>query len=152
MLTKLYYGVDDIAQTGDPLVDVEISGSGAEPEPVATPAEAPKVRNVKGLATPSVRRVALEYEVSLSDISGSGKRTVMSRVPCTAKPWCLWHRGYGRTGTPLLVSLYEYRYSETAQSQTASFRLHLISPKPSRSIVDDRPVRREYFGKPCIFK
>ena len=31
------------------------------------------MRNVKGLATPSVRRVALEYEVSLSDISGSGK-------------------------------------------------------------------------------
>ena len=77
VLSKLYYGVDDIAQTGDPLVDVEIAGSGAEPEPVATPAEeeaeAPKVRNVKGLATPSVRRVALEYEVSLSDISGSGK-------------------------------------------------------------------------------
>ena len=68
-------------------------------------------------------------------------RTVMSPIPCTAKPWCLWHRGYGRTGTPLLVSLYEYRYSETAQSQTASLRLHLISPKPSRSIVDDRPVR-----------
>ena len=31
------------------------------------------MRNVKGLATQSVRRVALEYEVSLSDISGSGK-------------------------------------------------------------------------------
>ena len=39
VLSKLYYGVDDIAQTGDPLVDVEIAGSGAELEPVATPAE-----------------------------------------------------------------------------------------------------------------
>ena len=37
VLTKLYYGVDDIAQTGDSLVDVEIAWSGAEPEPVATP-------------------------------------------------------------------------------------------------------------------
>ena len=39
VLTNLYYWVDDIAQTGDPLVDVEIAGSGAELEPVATPAE-----------------------------------------------------------------------------------------------------------------
>ena len=44
--------MDDIAQTGDPLVDVEIAVYGAEPETLATPAEeeaeAPKVRNVKG--------------------------------------------------------------------------------------------------------
>merc|ERR1712106_164385 len=77
VVTKLYYGVDDIAQTGDPLVDVEIAGSGAEPEPVATPAEeeaeAPILRNVKVLATPAVRRIAMEYGVSLTDISGSGK-------------------------------------------------------------------------------
>ena len=85
VLTKLYYGVDDIAQTGDPLVDVEIAGSGAEPEPVATPAEeeaeAPKVRNVKGLATPSVRRVALEYEVSQSGKEGRVlKEDILSHV------------------------------------------------------------------------
>ena len=53
VVTKLYYEVDDIAQTGDPLVDVEIAVYGAEP--VATlaeeDAEGPKVRNVKGLAT-----------------------------------------------------------------------------------------------------
>jgi len=77
VVTKLYYGVDDIAQTGDPLVDVEIAGSGAEPEPVAIPAEeeaeAPNVRNVKVLATPAVRRIAMEYGISLTDISGSGK-------------------------------------------------------------------------------
>ena len=69
--------MDDIAQTGDPLVDVEIAGSGAEPKPVAMPAEeeaeAPKVRNVKVLATPAVSRIAMEWEVSLLDISGSDK-------------------------------------------------------------------------------
>ena len=27
VVTKLYYAVDDIAQTGDPLVDVEVEGS-----------------------------------------------------------------------------------------------------------------------------
>ena len=79
VVTKLYYEVDDIAQTGDPLVDVDIAGSGAEPEPVATlrdedeEVDAPKVRNVKVLATPAVRRIAMEYGVSLADIYGSGK-------------------------------------------------------------------------------
>ena len=28
VVTKLYYAVDDIAQTGDPLIDVEIVGEG----------------------------------------------------------------------------------------------------------------------------
>ena len=33
VVTKLYYGVDDIAQTGDPLVDVDVEGSSAsEPQ------------------------------------------------------------------------------------------------------------------------
>ena len=35
--------------------------------------EAPKVRNVKVLATPAVSMIAMEYEVNLLDISGSGK-------------------------------------------------------------------------------
>jgi len=79
VVTKLYYEVDDIAQTGDPLVDVEIAGSSGEPEPVATirdedeEVDAPKIRNVKVLATPAVRRIAMEYGVSLADIEGSGK-------------------------------------------------------------------------------
>ena len=33
VVAKLYYGVDDIAQTGDPLVDIEVvSGEGPEAE------------------------------------------------------------------------------------------------------------------------
>ena len=27
VVTKLYYAVDDLAQTGDPLIDVEVEGS-----------------------------------------------------------------------------------------------------------------------------
>lgn len=78
VITKLYYDVDDIAQTGDPLVDVEIAGSEAAPEEVATTPEpeevdTPNLRNVKVLATPAVRRIAMEYGVSLADITGSGK-------------------------------------------------------------------------------
>ena len=30
VVTKLYYQVDDIAQTGDPLIDVEIAGDGGD--------------------------------------------------------------------------------------------------------------------------
>ena len=30
VVTKLYYAVDDIAQTGDPLIDVEIEGESGE--------------------------------------------------------------------------------------------------------------------------
>merc|ERR1719474_2300500 len=75
VVTKLYYAVDDIAQTGDPLVEVEGSSKSeaqvTEAEEVA-PEEPPK-RNVKVLATPAVRRIAQEYGVNLGDVKGSGK-------------------------------------------------------------------------------
>lgn len=77
VVTKLYYEVDDIAQTGDPLIDVEVAGSVSDAEPVTTTPEesdAPqKLRNVKVLATPAVRRIAMEYGINLADVSGSGK-------------------------------------------------------------------------------
>jgi len=77
VVTKLYYAVDDIAQTGDPLVDVEVEGS-SKSEAQVTEAEEvvpeePTKRNVKVLATPAVRRIAQEYGVNLGDVSGSGK-------------------------------------------------------------------------------
>merc|ERR1712066_845569 len=76
VVTKLYYAVDDIAQTGDPLVDVEVEGS-SKSETQVTEAEEvvqeePIKRNVKVLATPAVRRIAQEYGVDLGDIRGSG--------------------------------------------------------------------------------
>jgi len=77
VITKLYYEVDDIAQTGDPLVDVEIEGSN-DPAPVTETTERldelePTERSVKVLATPAVRRIATENNVLLSDVSGSGR-------------------------------------------------------------------------------
>merc|ERR1719422_2588109 len=70
VVTKLYYGVDDIAQTGDPLVDVDVEGSSASEPQVAeaeevAPEEHSNKRNVKVLATPAVRRIAQEYGVNL---------------------------------------------------------------------------------------
>jgi len=80
VVTKLYYDVDEIAQTGDPLIDVEVEGGDEISETVTTPAAEEEVdqqqearRNVKVLATPAVRRIAMEYGVQLVDIKGSGK-------------------------------------------------------------------------------
>ena len=80
VVTKLYYTVDDIAQTGDPLIDVEIAGSAAgEPVAAATEeetesdAESPRKRNVKVLATPAVRRIAMEHDLDLAAVAGTGK-------------------------------------------------------------------------------
>jgi len=81
VVTKLYYEVDDIAQTGDPLIDVEVAGGGAETGEATVTTEATEDldldntarRNVKVLATPAVRRIAMEHGISLADVTGSGK-------------------------------------------------------------------------------
>jgi len=80
VVTKLYYGVEDIAQTGDPLVDVEVEGDVAQGTDQAVEAEeavseepASNIRNVKVLATPAVRRIAQEYGVVLGEVAGTGK-------------------------------------------------------------------------------
>jgi len=80
VITKLYYEVDDIAQTGDPLVDVQVAGGGgaeATEEAPTTPEEEPEetttARSVRVLATPAVRRIAMENNINLSDIQGTGK-------------------------------------------------------------------------------
>ena len=100
VVTKLYYQVDDIAQTGDPLIDVEVAGE-AGPEAVVTATveetdvaaeNNPGKRNVKVsgliieiffdgdikyyfqvLATPAVRRIAMEHSISLTEVQGTGK-------------------------------------------------------------------------------
>jgi len=79
VVTKLYYEVDDIAQTGDPLIDVEIEGTegvGEREETIETPEEEepPQQRNhAKVLATPAVRRISLEHGITLAEVAGTGK-------------------------------------------------------------------------------
>ena len=80
IITKLYYEVDDIAQTGDPLVDVEIAGDGGAASSsvnLDTPSDdeqdMPVNRSKRALATPAVRRIAMENNVNLADINGTGK-------------------------------------------------------------------------------
>ena len=61
-MTKLYYGVDDIAQTGDPLVDVEVEGEAGQGEQVAEVEEAAPEEN-----TSSKRNVKVPRHLTISE-------------------------------------------------------------------------------------
>ena len=87
---NIFEQVDEIAQTGDPLVDIEVEG---EPQDVDVQEnEAITVENTssssssssedesgsskfmkRALATPAVRRMAAEHNLNLRDIPGTGK-------------------------------------------------------------------------------
>ncbi|XP_061635738.1 lipoamide acyltransferase component of branched-chain alpha-keto acid dehydrogenase complex, mitochondrial [Phyllopteryx taeniolatus] len=82
VITKLYYRADDVALVGKPLVDIETeSGSDVtqEEDVVETPAMAREEhthQEIKGLkiqATPAVRRLAMENNIKLSEVVGSGR-------------------------------------------------------------------------------
>ncbi|CAJ0606416.1 unnamed protein product [Cylicocyclus nassatus] len=102
VIKKLYFNVDDVARVGQPLVDIEVAEGVAEetaepakaeapkePEPAAAEApkpEAPKapppsatteleqeIISGKFLATPAVRRIAMENKVDLKKVKGTGK-------------------------------------------------------------------------------
>ncbi|XP_049586763.1 lipoamide acyltransferase component of branched-chain alpha-keto acid dehydrogenase complex, mitochondrial [Syngnathus scovelli] len=82
VVTKLYYDTDDIAQVGKPLVDIETESTSdviQEEDVVETPAMAreehthQEIKGLKTQATPAVRRLAMENNIKLSEVVGSGK-------------------------------------------------------------------------------
>uniref|UniRef100_A0A3B4YNP5 Dihydrolipoamide acetyltransferase component of pyruvate dehydrogenase complex n=1 Tax=Seriola lalandi dorsalis TaxID=1841481 RepID=A0A3B4YNP5_SERLL len=82
VIRKLYYDVDATALVGKPLVDIETeSGSEViqEEDVVETPAMAreehthQEIKGHKTQATPSVRRLAMENNIKLSEVVGTGK-------------------------------------------------------------------------------
>jgi 2-oxoisovalerate dehydrogenase E2 component (dihydrolipoyl transacylase) len=91
IVRKLYYAVGDMAKTGTVLVDLEradaaveaggaagSTGAGAgaaaaPPAASAAAAAAPSPAHLRGLAAPSVRRIAREHNLSVGAIAGSGK-------------------------------------------------------------------------------
>lgn len=89
VITKLHHNVEDTAQVGKPLVDIETDDSNAPSTPApptetisdslerhepTTPAQQQQEFRVnKVLATPSVRKMAMENKVDIALVQGSGK-------------------------------------------------------------------------------
>jgi len=101
VVSKLYYQQGDIAKVHEPLFSMKVEGSAAAEQPTPTidnthdskvtaPSEPINVvekieiqsekqnysssNNGKAIASPAVRRVAREMDVSLVDVAGSGKK------------------------------------------------------------------------------
>jgi 2-oxoisovalerate dehydrogenase E2 component (dihydrolipoyl transacylase) len=81
-ITKIYYDVSETAKVGDPLVDIRLEHGIELPAAAKAPvvAEMPvssgtvdKSSLSNLLATPAVRRMAKELQISLNDVQGSGK-------------------------------------------------------------------------------
>ncbi|XP_039623228.1 lipoamide acyltransferase component of branched-chain alpha-keto acid dehydrogenase complex, mitochondrial [Polypterus senegalus] len=82
VIKKLYYSVDDTAFVGKPLVDIEtdaVKDGILEEDVVETPAVSheehthQEIKGQKTLATPAVRRLAMENNIKLSEVVGSGR-------------------------------------------------------------------------------
>ncbi|XP_077463418.1 lipoamide acyltransferase component of branched-chain alpha-keto acid dehydrogenase complex, mitochondrial [Stigmatopora argus] len=82
VIGKLYYRADDVALVGKPLVDIDTepaSDAIQEEDVVETPAMAreehthQEIKGLKTQATPAVRRLAMENNIKLSEVVGSGK-------------------------------------------------------------------------------
>ena len=97
VIRKIYFDVDQVAQTGDALVDIELEGAApsshdtdkatkatgetsesselqdTEALNVGEPEESALKRRKKALATPAVRRLASENGINITEIAGTGK-------------------------------------------------------------------------------
>ncbi|XP_030582928.1 lipoamide acyltransferase component of branched-chain alpha-keto acid dehydrogenase complex, mitochondrial isoform X1 [Archocentrus centrarchus] len=82
VIKKLYYDTDTTAIVGKPLVDIETESSSEviqEEDVVETPAMAreehthQEIKGHKTQATPAVRRLAMENNIKLSEVVGTGK-------------------------------------------------------------------------------
>ncbi|XP_075038637.1 lipoamide acyltransferase component of branched-chain alpha-keto acid dehydrogenase complex, mitochondrial [Mixophyes fleayi] len=81
VIKKLYYNVEDTALVGKPLVDIDtdaLKDVASEEDVVETPAVSQEhthqeIKGHKTLATPAVRRLAMENNIKLSEVVGSGR-------------------------------------------------------------------------------
>ncbi|XP_007420314.1 lipoamide acyltransferase component of branched-chain alpha-keto acid dehydrogenase complex, mitochondrial [Python bivittatus] len=82
IIRKLHYGLDEIARVGKPLVDIEtatLKTVTPEEDVVETPAVSreeqihQQIKGHKTLVTPAVRRLAMENNIKLSEVVGTGK-------------------------------------------------------------------------------
>lgn len=88
IIKKIHFQVDEIAQTGDALVDIETIGEDdssssdsssdsdaevQELEAINVGEESPGKHHKKALAAPAVRRIATEHGVHITEVMGSGR-------------------------------------------------------------------------------
>ncbi|XP_038601808.1 lipoamide acyltransferase component of branched-chain alpha-keto acid dehydrogenase complex, mitochondrial isoform X2 [Tachyglossus aculeatus] len=82
IIRKLHYNVEEKANVGKPLVDIEteaVKDGAPEEDVVETPAVSheehthQEIKGHKTLATPAVRRLAMENNIKLSEVVGTGK-------------------------------------------------------------------------------
>lgn len=86
VVRELHYDIDEIAQTGDALVDIEIEDGTSsestktddkveiqEKDAVVVDESGSDNRSKKALATPAVRRMCSEHGIIITEIQGSGK-------------------------------------------------------------------------------
>ncbi|XP_076829807.1 lipoamide acyltransferase component of branched-chain alpha-keto acid dehydrogenase complex, mitochondrial-like isoform X2 [Brachyhypopomus gauderio] len=81
VVRRLYHEVDAVALVGSPLVDIEtetVKDGAPEEDVVETPAVShehthQEIKGLKTQATPAVRRLAMENNVKLSEVVGTGK-------------------------------------------------------------------------------
>lgn len=79
-IIKLHYKVDDIALVGKPLADFEVEDDEVEEEDSTSDDEVveeleaiPHPLRTKVLATPAVRRIAMEHKINLSEVTPTGR-------------------------------------------------------------------------------
>ncbi|XP_033884130.2 lipoamide acyltransferase component of branched-chain alpha-keto acid dehydrogenase complex, mitochondrial-like [Acipenser ruthenus] len=82
VISKLYYNVDDTAIVGKPLVDIEteaVKVGALEEDVLEAPAVShdehthQEIKGQKTMATPAVRRLAMENNIKLSEVVGTGR-------------------------------------------------------------------------------
>lgn len=78
-VVKLYHKVDDIALVGQPLADFDVEDDEVDSEDVTSDDEIEELEAIahplktKVLATPAVRRVAMEHKIDLSQVTPTGR-------------------------------------------------------------------------------
>ncbi|CAL1542440.1 unnamed protein product [Lymnaea stagnalis] len=125
VVKKLYHEVDAVALVGQPLVDIEIEGSeelSKQQEDVTetdSGVGSSKSSDVaKALATPAVRRLAMENNIKLSDVKSTG-----------------------RDGRVLKEDILKYLEAKQAPQPVSPTAVPCITPPPSPAVEHHMPPK-----------
>ncbi|XP_077132207.1 lipoamide acyltransferase component of branched-chain alpha-keto acid dehydrogenase complex, mitochondrial isoform X4 [Ranitomeya variabilis] len=141
VVRKLYYNVEDTALVGKPLVDIEtdvVKAVASEEDVVETPAICQEhthqeIKGHKTLATPAVRRLAMENNIKLSEVVATG-----------------------RDGRILKDDILNFLAKQTGAILPPSPKMDIIQPPPKKEV--SKPIQKEKaptipvsFTQPIVF-